>query len=388
MLIELIKEEFYKTTPLFTYLRNFHLMIDSVIDGNTPGRVFVDNYTEPTTAFLWNSNYDSGWFLEGNNFSDEFCIDLNEVLKEKIIPEGISLEKSVDCNLCYYPDRWEDKIPKIFKDFLIRSDRRKQFTFKKLQKTNYNKFIPFNYQLIQIDKEFVAKAELYRNGKRIIRDWTVFSPKEEFIGFCMLDGNKIISLCTSDYVSRDRIEFGIFTDEKYRKRGLATIVGSAAVDYVQKNGYKWIGWHCWTINEASAKTAERIGFELSLDHPVYHMWYNKYENLIVCALNPSYGEEENIERRIKYLKTALELLENRNKEALASKYFKPSEKYRIYYKIALLFAEIKDKKETIFYLEKAIKNGFPDKKKLGDEVILNDLLSKDELRELILMDEN
>ena len=383
MLIELKKKEFYKATPLFTYLRKYHLMIDSVIDGNTPGRIFIDDYNIPTTAFLWNSNYDSGWFLEGTNFTDEFCKDLNVILKEKIIPEGISLEKSVDCNLCYYPDNWEEKISIIFEGFLIRYDRRKHFVFYKLKNYNYTDLIPSNYQLIQIDQEFVTKADSYRNGERIIRDWDVFLPKEKFVGFCLINENVIVSLCTSDYISKDRIEFGIFTDEEYRKRGFATIIGSATVDYAQKNGYNWIGWHCWITNEASANTALAIGYELSLDHPVYHMWYNLYENLIVFALSPSYGEEVNLDNRIKYLKKALELLENKNKEALASKYFKSTERFKIYYRIAVSYAETKNKEETIFYLEKAIKNGFPEKKKLKNDAIINELLSENELIEII-----
>ncbi|MHA2296622.1 MAG: hypothetical protein ACXAEU_18155 [Candidatus Hodarchaeales archaeon] len=61
---ELKKSEYEKARPVFKELSKYHLMIDSVLDGNTPRRVYDDDIDDPSTAFSWNQILDSGWFLE------------------------------------------------------------------------------------------------------------------------------------------------------------------------------------------------------------------------------------------------------------------------------------------------------------------------------------
>ncbi len=54
-----------------------------------------------------------------------------------------------------------------------------------------------------------------------------------------------------------------------------------AIEFALNRGYDNIGWHCWNENEASAKTALKTGFRLERCHPVFHAWYNTFDNLLI-----------------------------------------------------------------------------------------------------------
>jgi RimJ/RimL family protein N-acetyltransferase len=85
----------------------------------------------------------------------------------------------------------------------------------------------------------------------------------------------------ADYVAGNDYEMGIHTDEDHRKRGFATLTVAATVEHCLANGVENIGWHCWSSNVTSAATAKKVGFEQTIEHPVYHAWYNKFDNFLV-----------------------------------------------------------------------------------------------------------
>ena len=70
---------------------------------------------------------------------------------------------------------------------------------------------------------------------------------------------------------------------RYRRRGLATLAVRATLEQCLARGYTEIGWHCWSNNRASAATALRAGFRQTVEHPVYHAWYNAIDNELVQA---------------------------------------------------------------------------------------------------------
>ena len=52
MLHKLTPAQYPNVRPVFEALR-YNIVVDSVIDGNTPGWVFADDAERPTTAFIW-----------------------------------------------------------------------------------------------------------------------------------------------------------------------------------------------------------------------------------------------------------------------------------------------------------------------------------------------
>jgi RimJ/RimL family protein N-acetyltransferase len=75
----------------------------------------------------------------------------------------------------------------------------------------------------------------------------------------------------SEYNLGDRCELGIATIEKYQRKGLATQVARAVIRHAVGQGIHNIGWHCWSDNEPSIRTALKIGFKHGLDYPVYEV---------------------------------------------------------------------------------------------------------------------
>jgi len=71
-----------------------------------------------------------------------------------------------------------------------------------------------------------------------------------------------------------RAEVGIYTAPDHRGKGLATAAVAAAVEHCLQRGIDHIGWHCWSPNEASFRTARRVGFEHVLDHYGLEVWMN------------------------------------------------------------------------------------------------------------------
>ncbi len=72
----------------------------------------------------------------------------------------------------------------------------------------------------------------------------------------------------SEYNAGDRCELGIGTAEEHRRRGLATLSGSAVIRGAVSRGITEIGWHCYAMNAASVATAERLGFTRVLENQV------------------------------------------------------------------------------------------------------------------------
>ena len=51
-------------------------------------------------------------------------------------------------------------------------------------------------------------------------------------GFCLVNkDNRIISWCISDWVTDEKTEIGVGTDENFRRRGYATLVVNATLNY-------------------------------------------------------------------------------------------------------------------------------------------------------------
>jgi len=103
-------------------------------------------------------------------------------------------------------------------------------------------------------------------------------------GFCLVNNDKIIiSWCISDWVTEEKTEIGVGTDENFRRRGYATLVVKATLDYCFKNNFK-VGWHCSKHNIGSQKTAEKAGFELEKEYDIilgsfdkaYILWENTW----------------------------------------------------------------------------------------------------------------
>ena len=264
MLYELKLDEFYKVKPLFLKLNN-RTAIFSVIEGNTKGRIFVDNTANPQCAFFWNDFRYS--YLSADPSNKTFQNDLFILLTETLIPEA---KVSHDPTLVIYPCQtvWNNILKEALSNFKIKDLTRIIYKFTGIIDKPEHKN-PKHFQLRKINLRLLD--EIKKGVPEIIDMF--YTSREAFLskglGFAMIDTlhNKIISSCLSVFIGNNKAEIDISTDKEFRQQGFATIVAKAFLTECNKRNIEPI-WECWSKNKSSIQVAESIGFQNVEDYPV------------------------------------------------------------------------------------------------------------------------
>lgn len=79
-MIRLTSDQYSLLTGLFEPLR-FNLVVDSVIDGNTPGLAFADRLDEPSAGLIWDRQ--DAVLLAG-----KYVDEMGAIIEEQIIPDA------------------------------------------------------------------------------------------------------------------------------------------------------------------------------------------------------------------------------------------------------------------------------------------------------------
>ena len=107
-------------------------------------------------------------------------------------------------------------------------------------------------------------AELLSKIKGRITPYFSWDNADEFLskgkGYCIVTDGEVAAWAFSAAVSSTEIDIGIETQEKYQHRGFAAIVSKAMIKYVLEQG-KIPVWACHYKNIASAKLADKLGFD-------------------------------------------------------------------------------------------------------------------------------
>ncbi|WP_371805595.1 GNAT family N-acetyltransferase [Candidatus Lokiarchaeum ossiferum] len=287
-----VTENLTNLIPNFKELLQYNYVIYAILDKSLKGRVFVDQLPNPRVVVAWDNTDDSGLYLEGP-YSSTIAKKINQLIVSDIIPTAIKLDESKDMTCCFAPhDVWIDHMEEeIFKDVPVRHDTRKFFHFEKGKNTilNWKNEFPHHFSVIYYDG--LQKEAKSWSGESInLFDFEGFDKIEPLLSnskdpfaCCIIDKEqkKIIARVFTDWNSTNFVETGIQTAEEYRKQGLGSRCAAAMLEFACYRGYKHIGWHCWSENVGSAKTALRAGFEFERNHSVFHLWYNQFDNLML-----------------------------------------------------------------------------------------------------------
>jgi RimJ/RimL family protein N-acetyltransferase len=245
-------------------------VVDAIIDGTSPGMVWVDDALCPTAALVSSVE---GHYAVGSEHSKEFNRSLKALVIGTILPKGKANGWSW-FNLRCSSDGWVNVIENIFDDTTPVKEEREFYTIEQLE-VDWQRDIPPGFRMVCVDEEVLGRADL----RNIARDkswaeWNFGSIggflKHGF-GFCLLYEADIVSWCMADCVSGDRCEIGIHTDGNYRRRGFATLTTAATVDHCLSHGLRQVGWHCARSNVASAATARKVGFKKVLDYHAFQI---------------------------------------------------------------------------------------------------------------------
>ncbi len=246
-------EQYAEIGPLFEPLR-YNLVIDSVLEGNTPGWVYADRAAAPRTGLIWDRQ--DAVLVAGKENEALWSIIQDEIIpdaRKRWIPE-LSIS---------YPDEdWAAAIMVRLAAFRPEKTGRRYYRFDTLR-SSWRELLPDGYGLRRIDPSLLDSEDIFNADQMAGWVRSFWASDEDFVrkgfGYCAMTEDTIASWCLTVFASRDQRELAVGTAADQRGKGLATAVAAASVEHCLSNGFQ-PHWHCLDENTASWKVAEKIGF--------------------------------------------------------------------------------------------------------------------------------
>ena len=258
-MIELKSENYLNVLPLLKNLKQAVLPY-AVCKEYNPGRIFVDDEQNPKTTLIWTP---IGYYFlvlgQGQKLDD-----VSRLLTETFIPTSKAIGETGFILIAEFDD-WKEKTSALLKGRKVIEIYRRPFKLNVdnfLARGNWREKIPAGFELQRVDESIAEQAHILGSWK---------SPADFMsngIGYALMDGDKIASICSSVFVSSTRVEIDVHTEEEYRRKGFAVITASALIEECLRQG-KQPNWECFWENEESTALALKLGFEQLADYPVY-----------------------------------------------------------------------------------------------------------------------
>jgi GNAT superfamily N-acetyltransferase len=99
-------------------------------------------------------------------------------------------------------------------------------------------------------------------------------------GFVAIHGHEVVAWATVDFVAGGTGDIGFFTLEPYRRRGLATVVATAALEHGLAQGLSQVSWTCSEGNHGSIRMAEKLGCVLERGYSTYMLALDPTQSLV------------------------------------------------------------------------------------------------------------
>ncbi len=265
MVHELKSSEYGSVRSLFRPLR-FHLSSAAVLDGNNPGRVFVDDSDGPQSAFMLSPE---GGYLAGDPDNVPFVRDLHRA----VIVEGALGDDVRVLSLVVHPEGWRGRLSTLLEPHTPAEMRRRHYVCRSLR-YDWRAHLPDGCAVRRIDRSLLDTDQLTLPDH--VRGWMAnnWGSADRFLrggfGFVTICSGAVASWSLTDCVSGDGCEIGIHTAPIHRRRGLASVTASAAVEHAFSHGFAMVGWHCPEDNRGSIGTAEKVGFRRERDYVAYY----------------------------------------------------------------------------------------------------------------------
>jgi RimJ/RimL family protein N-acetyltransferase len=269
MFTKLSVDAYSSVHPLFAEL-DYNLLIDSVISGNTPGVVFVDQPSQPEVALLWNRQ--DALILAGiPNASVDLNIvrEIGRLLQRVILPDARK-RYIPQLSLQWHPGEWEIHLPEILARWHPEKAYRRLYLLKQIG-FNYRHNLMPGHSIERISPQLLQSDLL--NREQVLGWIESFWPSnavflERGFGYCVVTRYAITSWCLSVFTNSNRFELGVATEEAFRQQGHASLAVAACLEHCLLNNLI-PEWHCWEDNLPSIRLAEKVGFKQGMSYPTY-----------------------------------------------------------------------------------------------------------------------
>ena len=238
--------------PLFSSHKFGRISIEAILSGKW-GEAFTDSLENPQYALL---RLGGAHFLGGVPKKSSF----NEI--SDLITRGKSI---------FLPDyKWITEFKNVFGNELV-SFKRTSISSKNLNLKRIQEFknqIQPKLELQQINPELVKKID-NNLTKSLMKS---YGTSDKFIangiGFCILDHDKVVSAAFAFIKLNNDIEIQINTNSDYRRKGLATFVSSALIEYCLEHN---LNPHWDSANEISFNLAIKLGYTNPIQYESYYL---------------------------------------------------------------------------------------------------------------------
>ncbi|MTI67403.1 MAG: GNAT family N-acetyltransferase [Firmicutes bacterium] len=255
---EILKKDYYKVIDLVDEGIKYPEVI-SVIEKNNPGKIFVDNINNPKSALVWNQGM-MGFYLIGDSNSKLLIKNINRFIDDYI--KTFLNDRDIDyIEVSGTTKKWDKTIENIFNNRDLKGWRQLIYTFneKKIRKQTDN----FKYSIYSLkdNKLNYHKFSNWRYYENVLSEFWggVDELVDKFNCYYAVDGNEIIGICYSAFLTSNIKTIGIETDKKYLNKGVGYNLAINCVEEVLKEG-KLPWWDCMEKNIPSRKLAEKLGF--------------------------------------------------------------------------------------------------------------------------------
>ncbi|HSJ57367.1 MAG TPA: GNAT family N-acetyltransferase [Anaerolineae bacterium] len=252
------RHQYNRVRPLFAGLR-YNLVVDSILDGHTPGWVYADDPIAPRIAWLWNRM--DAMLVAGDPTANGALAELTALIRDLAVPDA--RRRGVpELSLFYDGHAWEARARALVQPWQPERTWRRFYTFGRLR-VDWPGGMPAGGEVRAIDHALLAEARLENLAS--VQGWVLsFWPSydafvETGFGSALVVGGTIASWCLTVYASGSRRELGLATAPAHRRLGYATLVAAAAVDHAVARGVT-PEWHCGDDNIPSIRVAEKVGF--------------------------------------------------------------------------------------------------------------------------------
>lgn len=344
MLFEIEPKHYHKTAALFQRGFEHSLSVQSVLHGESRGRIFVDDPANPNLAFAMTIE---GYLLSGNPNSPEHIAKIAEFLRTELFSGKTYLDDNANLTLAVNHPDWEMRLPEMIPTHEIERLDRFRYECERSQ-VDWRDRLPPGYMIRKADRAMMAEEGIQLHPE--VKDWMsveiAYGSIENFleigVGCAVVYENEVVSWCRSDCHHADVIDIGIVTAPEHRRKGLATGLVSATLGHCFERGFRKVGWHCDANNIASWKTAEKVGFKKSHDFHYFFYIYDLADHL--AELGWYYFQRGELDKTRRYYEQVFDRRQDN-----------PDYYYHL---AAVAWAAVEDQEKTLTYLKEAALHGW------------------------------
>ncbi|MGB5844610.1 MAG: GNAT family N-acetyltransferase, partial [Anaerolineales bacterium] len=172
---------------------DIHLAVQALLDGDSPGEIYLDNKDDPQSALAWTMNR---FFLAGPSDNVDMIWTVKELFDKEIFPDGLDQGRE-GFTIFYTPEEWGSVIAEVILNgkYPIH-DQRHYYRCRKL-KRDWRDLMPQGYSLLEVDENLVESQRM-ENLEELIEEihsecQSVPAFLENRFGYCMVHEDQLVT---------------------------------------------------------------------------------------------------------------------------------------------------------------------------------------------------